>query len=150
MKFSIKLKRLADKNDVVFSQFTEYHIQLKALHTVNVYESKSTFYINGMVSKEVFDPSDLMFLINLAKGAKNFSYTKEKAVRKSFKKGRRRAIWQRNPVCYYCHDLIENYNDATIEHRIPISRGGSNRPDNLALSHNKCNQERGNNIGIKK
>ena len=32
----------------------------------------------------------------------------------------------------------------TIEHRIPVSRGGTNDPENLALSHRYCNVSRGN------
>jgi 5-methylcytosine-specific restriction endonuclease McrA len=32
----------------------------------------------------------------------------------------------------------------TIEHILPISKGGNNDPANLALAHRKCNVSRGN------
>jgi len=32
----------------------------------------------------------------------------------------------------------------TIEHLTPVSKGGTNEPDNLALSHRHCNTSRGN------
>jgi hypothetical protein len=33
---------------------------------------------------------------------------------------------------------------ATIEHIVPVSRGGTNEPGNLALAHRHCNTARGN------
>ena len=34
----------------------------------------------------------------------------------------------------------------TIEHKIPLSKGGSNRDDNLTVSCFECNQKRKNNL----
>lgn len=36
--------------------------------------------------------------------------------------------------------------EATLEHKIPVVKGGSNRNDNLALAHEKCNTEHGSNL----
>jgi 5-methylcytosine-specific restriction endonuclease McrA len=45
-------------------------------------------------------------------------------------------------TCYLCLQPIQFGND-TLEHRIPISRGGSNLYENLGISCSKCNSEKG-------
>ena len=45
-------------------------------------------------------------------------------------------------VCFLCERPFSLSRPATIEHLVPRSRGGSNHPDNLALTHAKCNQKR--------
>lgn len=39
-------------------------------------------------------------------------------------------------LCYYCHNRLDTFD---IEHKIPLSRGGSNWPANIALSCPSCN-----------
>lgn len=148
MRFSIVLNRLAIKNDLAFRECNEFHLQIKGLYTVNIYESKSSYYINGTNKKGSFNINEPEFLINLAKGEGDLSIDKDKANRKKFKRTKKLILWQKNPTCFYCQELIENWEYATIEHKIPLCKGGSNRNDNLALSHLKCNQERGSGIGI--
>lgn len=46
-------------------------------------------------------------------------------------------------ACYCCGQTVSK-SMATIEHIIPQSLGGSTVMDNLALSHEVCNQQRGN------
>lgn len=150
MRFSIILKRLAEKHDVSFRECTEHHIQLKALHTVNVYESTQCFYVNGMSKKENFSVHNPLNLIRIAKGESDLKIKDEKVKRKSFKKTKRLFLFQKNPTCFFCGDLLTDWESATIEHKIPLAKGGTNRNDNLALSHHECNQERGTDIGVKK
>lgn len=45
-------------------------------------------------------------------------------------------------LCFCCGSNI-SINTATIEHIIPVSKGGGMVIDNLALSHRKCNEIRG-------
>lgn len=44
--------------------------------------------------------------------------------------------------CFFCSKELLGFGD--IEHLTPISRGGSNNPDNLMLSCSKCNKEKTN------
>lgn len=46
-------------------------------------------------------------------------------------------------ACYCCGSVI-SVNTATIEHIVQVSKGGRTVIDNLALSHKKCNEARGN------
>ena len=46
-------------------------------------------------------------------------------------------------TCYLCSEPIEFKQD-TLEHRVPISRGGSNIKSNLGISHRGCNSRKHN------
>lgn len=45
--------------------------------------------------------------------------------------------------CWLCGKHIEHA-DMTLDHVIPLSRGGKTTPGNLRLAHAKCNVRRGN------
>ena len=58
--------------------------------------------------------------------------------------------WARNAlikrdgmICQLCHEPIERLDDVTIDHIIPVSKGGLDRLDNYRLAHEGCNRERG-------
>lgn len=52
---------------------------------------------------------------------------------------RKAALIERDGLaCFFCGTLMTE-EEATIEHLIPLSRGGSNLDDNLALAHQSCN-----------
>ena len=44
--------------------------------------------------------------------------------------------------CFYCDKRLDT--NWTIDHLIPISRGGTSRKSNLAPSCRRCNEEKGN------
>lgn len=54
-------------------------------------------------------------------------------------------LFKRDPKCYWCTKLL-TLPEATLDHMIPLSRGGSNSPDNQVLACYSCNQTRGNNL----
>jgi 5-methylcytosine-specific restriction endonuclease McrA len=56
---------------------------------------------------------------------------------------KRRCLWENLPICFVCLKLIENYEECTIEHIIPKSKGGTDQLKNLAVSHQNCNYQRG-------
>lgn len=59
----------------------------------------------------------------------------DKAVMNEFK--------QKNKcVCAYCGKNISNREELTVDHKIPISRGGTTVESNLAISCYKCNGEK--------
>ena len=45
-------------------------------------------------------------------------------------------------TCYLCEKSIEFGNDS-IDHKIPLSRGGNSLYENLAVAHRKCNSIKG-------
>lgn len=54
-------------------------------------------------------------------------------------------INSKGAVCGICGKPIENMKDCTIDHIIPISKGGQTTLENCQLAHFKCNQDKGNN-----
>jgi hypothetical protein len=46
-------------------------------------------------------------------------------------------------ICSYCGEEIE-LNKVTVDHMLPVSRGGKTTEDNLCISCNSCNQEKSN------
>lgn len=47
--------------------------------------------------------------------------------------------------CYWCRSSFP-IEQLTLDHLLPISRGGSNRLENLRLACRSCNQLRGNSL----
>lgn len=47
-----------------------------------------------------------------------------------------------NYTCQYCGKI--NLPDLEVDHIVPKSRGGADRPDNLVATCHKCNEEKGN------
>lgn len=48
--------------------------------------------------------------------------------------------------CFYCD--VELNGKGEIDHKIPVSLGGTNSPDNLTLSCTKCNRDKHNKTAI--
>lgn len=59
---------------------------------------------------------------------------------------RKTLMYSADSKCFVCKEHIATPEEATIEHIIPRSRGGSNSRTNLALSHRECNQAKGSDL----
>ncbi len=52
-------------------------------------------------------------------------------------------------VCQICHELVDETMDGhkplgpTLDHIIPVSRGGTHTWDNVQLAHRRCNSRKG-------
>lgn len=47
-----------------------------------------------------------------------------------------------DPHCHWCRCVLTS-GTATLDHRVPLGRGGTNRRDNLLLACRECNHDRG-------
>ena len=62
---------------------------------------------------------------------------------------RRNEIFTRDGMsCYICNKTLK-LTEMEVDHLVPVSRGGSNQPVNLATSCLRCNRIRGSRIGIR-
>lgn len=64
-------------------------------------------------------------------------------VRRSISPELRRRIIQRDGKCRYCQTTAGPWE---IDHRVPISMGGTNRLSNLVLACAECNRKKGSSI----
>lgn len=51
----------------------------------------------------------------------------------------RKSLYDANPVCAICKNRIHTFEDSTVDHIIPYSRGGKTVEENGQLSHRSCN-----------
>lgn len=58
--------------------------------------------------------------------------------------------WQKNALinkygaqCYICNLPFKSMKEITIDHRVPVSKGGLDELDNYGLAHYECNQTKG-------
>lgn len=55
-----------------------------------------------------------------------------------------RLLWTNGKICGICGRKIKRFDEMTIDHIIPLSRGGNNKIDNCQLAHSACNAMKGN------
>lgn len=68
----------------------------------------------------------------------------------TFKQAIRLKIYQRSSgVCYLCGETL-TIEEFTIDHVLPLSKGGTNRQKNLRAAHEKCNYDKADKIIKKK
>lgn len=139
---------LCDEVGAKPTKCSENHFQAKDgpfVKPLNYYPQTGTFYMSGAAGgRPSADPKKCFRDLAASKteacwdGAGALSLRQKKAFKK--------ILWSKQRRCRWCNLPFSSINDATIEHLIPRSRGGSNQLDNLSLSHEKCNQERGNSL----
>ena len=50
-----------------------------------------------------------------------------------------RLLWENGKRCAICGKMIESVDDLTVDHIIPISKGGKQNIENCQLAHKSCN-----------
>ena len=137
-----RLLRIADKAGLIVKERGPGHFQiLGGVLKVNYYpESKRrSAYIEGMV-------------------AAHHHVTPEQAVAMAFKPKAlparderkktyvqiKKKLYRKNDACYRCGRPLLVFSHATLEHIVPLSQGGLDNQNNMALAHKKCNQDAGN------
>jgi 5-methylcytosine-specific restriction endonuclease McrA len=50
------------------------------------------------------------------------------------------------PWCSYCGSPATKGNDLTIDHIVPLSRGGTNRRENLTVACSRCNRAKSDGV----
>lgn len=138
-----QLERLAKQHGVTVTVRANGHVQARGSILVNWYPNsrKAVMYVAGTVKgvehatpMQVIDAAIGKHLPKIPTVERRKSYTHAKL-----------ELWRRDPHCYWCR--VELSQDAaTVDHRIPLSRGGLNCGNNYVLSCHPCNNARGNSI----
>lgn len=120
------------------------HITLHGLLDVNYYplSKNKTAYVAGTVKgfKNTSPEQAIKMCFEAPKsnGKKDTRSKNSKKIRAALiKKGVTRCHWCDNPV---------NLKNSTLEHIIPLARGGLDNANNRTLACKKCNEKRGSNM----
>lgn len=153
------LKKLIAANGVPLTvvQLNPHHWQITGgVHVVNWYpESKSgAMYLNGATKGlPQAKPLDVM---NAAMGTTGKPVAPVNVKKRPDLQRARRAMYREDPHCHWCKcrvwekEVCDPQIVATVDHRIPRSKGGSDRRDNLVLACHGCNKKRKNELGAPK
>ncbi len=137
-----KLKRLCAQNAVELIDKGNGHYQIKGPLLVNYYPLSKTrsAYIAG-TSKSIanVEPDQAVKMALVA--PTGIGKTKR---RQSYKSVRSRLL-RKSPFCHWCGWGL-TAETATIEHIIPLSRGGLNNANNMRLACEPCNKRRGSDM----
>lgn len=89
--------------------------------------------------KEAEEGSKTQSVIHLPKVIRTDHGPLERS-KKAAKVASRKRIWERGGgLCYLCGDPV-TFDEFTIDHVIPLSKGGSNLDSNKRPAHYACNQ----------
>ncbi len=140
-----KLRDLCDAHKLELIVRANGHIQVKGAYLVNYYPfaKKPTIYIAGTAGKSTYNTPEEV--VRLAVGhAKTFK-VEARDKRPKNTQARKKRLWAAGcKSCHWCKVEFERFEDATLEHIIPLSKGGLDNPNNTTLAHAKCNNDRGN------
>lgn len=53
-----------------------------------------------------------------------------------------RLLWDNGKRCAICGKRIKDFNDLTVDHIVPLAKGGKNVIENCQLAHLSCNSEK--------
>jgi hypothetical protein len=141
-----KLQTLAKKYDVLIRELPNGHFQIIGRHfTVNYYpySTNRTAYVNNTkkghanVSPEraVFMALDPPKIQREKVQRRNYRYYKKQVDR----------LFKQSNYCFWCRKPMLRH-EASLEHIIPLKRGGLDEPSNYAIAHKDCNAWRGHDM----
>jgi len=120
------------------------HWQVKGKLLVNFYPDKGTIYIAG-TTKGVYVEGieQVIKATDTLPDAFSSEWFKREERKQNTKHKQR--LFRAHPYCHICGLKVE-YKEASVDHMIPLSKGGLNNANNFKLAHISCNQERGNRV----
>lgn len=144
MSFITQVKKLAKKHDIEIVERPNGHVQLKGDFLVNYYpgSSKKTAYVAGTTKgKKHCTPEQAIRM-----AIKPPPVTKEKDRRKGNTRRKRFALLNKGVTsCHWCGKPLD-IDNSTLEHIIPLHRGGLDNANNRTLACEPCNNSRGHNM----
>lgn len=147
------LRSLMNPNGLSLRKCAENHWKVEGgVVVVNVWIGPKgvTIYIEGTAGGcHVRKWSDV---ITAATTVPNGRYVRAKAKRHRSNRPYRERLHRgaiargETPACHWCGREFESVNDSTLDHVIPLAKGGSNGQDNVVLACPECNANRADNV----
>lgn len=130
------------------------HIQIKGVVLVNYYpwSRSKRAYIAGMVAGlvQVSPQKAVEYALDPKQVTDKYEKLWPKVKRKkSYKQIRRKMFRKGIDWCYWCGEKV-TYEDSSVDHKIPLSKGGLDNANNRVLTHISCNKEKGDQMPNKR
>lgn len=109
------------------------------------FSRRKTIYVNGLSKGNAQRYGDCEAAIAAALSDPDIKRRGKRGSRKKHYRREKRAMLKRDPRCHWCKCSL-TLETATLDHVIPLARGGSNATDNMVLSCEPCNKEKGNEL----
>jgi len=101
---------------------------------------RKTLYING--TNQGINDCSVYDVIKIIEKKVDIKLPKTKKIsNKVFKE----SLYKDTKVCFYC-GLSLSFSDATVDHIMPLSKGGLNNRNNVCLCCYKCNSSKGSSV----
>lgn len=112
--------------------------------TVNFYPERGTIYVNGTTRGFHYKKNPVLEVIAAARTMPPVTPNRAQRLDKRHRGIRKRLLFKSNK-CYWCSFEL-TLDTSTLDHKIPLSRGGSYGDDNLCLACPDCNHDRKNDM----
>lgn len=137
-----QLEQRCRSSGLRFRRHTDFHVVVRDRYEVNVFPTTGRAHLKGGVRAGRVQSID--HILELARGEEAMNVDRL-AKRRPMGNVKER-LWRLGHYCGICKEPIDSIHEATVDHVIPLARGGSNHFDNLQLAHQHCNSERGSNL----
>jgi len=140
------LRSLCDEYGLTMTYNINGHVQIKSCRLiVNYYpfSKDKTAYVAG-TKKGITGCSNLQVIKMALTQPKIIDAKVKRANPNRYKREKMRLI-KKNPNCHWC-DILLTIETATIEHIIPLKRGGLDNANNITIACKTCNQSRGHDM----
>lgn len=136
----MNLQALCESKGVEYIDRGNGHIQLKGPLLVNYYpeSKKSSAYVAGTKHKVTHvKPAQAVAMCFKAPKSQGVADKRSRNTRNI-----RKAILKKRSTCYWCEAPL-TLDTSTLEHIIPIARGGLDNANNRTVACKPCNENRG-------
>lgn len=137
------LQRVAKQSNVIVRVGLNGHVQVFGAILVNYYPMSKfkRMYIAGSRESTEFASVDQVIRAAQGKGIPNIGKTK----RLKAYTGAKRRLFKFSQACHWCSCPL-TFEAATVDHVIPLARGGLNNMNNYVLACQPCNNGRANSL----
>lgn len=141
MKIPPAIIKLCKDSRVAMSVRNPHHIQFRGKILVNYYPTKGTVYVAGTIKgQKGLSMEDAIKMANEPPKRIHKSVQAKRGTTKKNKRRKRRLL-AAHPFCCWC-DVPLTMETATLEHIVPLARGGLDNMNNLKLACEPCNSAR--------
>lgn len=149
----VLLRDAAKDRGAIVKEVSPGHFQIRGQLLVNYYpfSAKRTVYIDGTkTGHKHVSPSSAVDMAFTAPPLASADRRDSRSRSGKYQRWKRRQWMKGNRNCHYCGlptvRTIGHPDQMTVDHHVPLARGGLDNANNFVVAHARCNQERGHDM----